>query len=621
MSVKFNKDAMLKHRFWVIASLTILLTLGGLFYLALYGSEDANKKRSKYKTDLGQLKNAKGQSSSQVIEFYGKEVDKAKSNESTVWKDAYKAQDTLFIWPAEMEKKFEFLNGRFVTEIRISKLADERDWPPDSEFLMHGKLAVLENEWLEIKNRKGETVRMFRTPNPKITLADENKAIDWGNELINHNKQLFAVSYQSGRYFGDSLTDTERREFRLNYKAQVNEILKSVDPVDEKGNGVVQLRNWLYRPDKLPEDKERFIRFVTKDWNPRDDYSKEAWIAQENIWIQREIYRLIRAANDDISKFTMTSDAKKGSPYTFKNSYFEITLTLHGDKDNNKVTFKISNLLTRRQKLDLNFRVRMNMQGTDPEPVRISGLPLMPKGEKNDSHSQEIPYVKETELQRTGVYSVEQILTWETAAIKRIDHISIGSNEGVDISHSHRTYTLGLRPFDEKDKPKEEAGGKGPAAVGAPPPVGGVPGAGGGAGGNKTVLAHDLWTDRYTDVTEQSRRIPVAISLIVDQDHVNRVLTQFNNSKLRFVHSQVLLNHFAGSLQPALLAERKEAGAVGVAPMGIGPMGVGPMGVGPMGNVPGGGAGENETNIELVIYGVMTLYQRYPPRPAAEKRQ
>jgi hypothetical protein len=124
----------------------------------------------------------------------------------------------------------------------------------------------------------------------------------------------------------------------------------------------------------------------------------------------------------------------------------------------------------------------------------------------------------------------------------------------------------------------------------------------------------------------------VAVALIVDQDHVDRVLTHFNNSKLRFLELQVLLNHYTGSLTPPATTEQKEKGPEGYPP-GIRPKGFGfPGGLGGReGLIPGGpgrpaagnqpsGDGQNlETNMELVIYGVMTLYQRYPPRPQAEK--
>src|SRR5262245_61418870 len=49
MNVKFNKDALLKHRFWILASVTAILTLTGIFYLVVYGSEAAIKARVELK--------------------------------------------------------------------------------------------------------------------------------------------------------------------------------------------------------------------------------------------------------------------------------------------------------------------------------------------------------------------------------------------------------------------------------------------------------------------------------------------------------------------------------------------------------------------------------------------
>ena len=45
-----------------------------------------------------------------------------------------------------------------------------------------------------------------------------------------------------------------------------------------------------------------------------------------------------------------------------------------------------------------------------------------------------------------------------------------------------------------------------------------------------------------------------------------------------------------------------------------------PMGGG-TGATPAAAGSDTETNIELVFYGIMTIYQRYPPRPAAAKAQ
>ena len=466
--------------------------------------------------------------------------------------------------------------------------------------------------------------------------------------------RYLAVKYQVGKYFGDPLTQSERNLFALLYKNQIHPILQQVEPVDEKGNGVVQLRNWLYKspPEDNPTSLEAFpeeqgisapfIRYVTKPWNDAKDFSQEAWIAQENMWIQREIYDIIRKTNDSLSIFqrkdgqgfemTGKEAQAKDKALAFTNPYFEVSLVR--DSKNNNLLFTIKNRLPRRQRLDLSFAIQTsNKPGMKPEIIKVSGLPLFPAGDKanKDTLVQTIPPPKDTP--REGIYSVSQVLTWETAAVKRIDQISIGSNGGdVDgISHSQRTFYDSLRPFDDKDIGKDDAAAAGPG--GGPPPMkggstgknaaDGTPGGpkkAAGIGQNVGVLAHGLWRDRYVEVTAQSRRIPVAVVLIVDQDHVDRVLTQFNNSTLRFLETQVLLNHYPGSLQPPTAVDPKDGAATPGNPFRMKMPGFGP-GAGPAagpGGQPQPSAGQDmETNMEIVIYGIMTLYQRHPPRAAA----
>src|SRR5207249_422527 len=91
--------------------------------------------------------------------------------------------------------------------------------------------------------------------------------------------------------------------------------------------------------------------------------------------------------------------------------------------------------------------------------------------------------------------------------------------------------------------------------------------AAGGQGGElPDVLTekHKLIRNRYLEKSPQSRHVPVAVTLIVDQDHVDRVLTSFTNSKLRFLTSQVLLNRYPLTVAPdlrqyELLRQQREA--------------------------------------------------------------
>jgi hypothetical protein len=635
MAIKFNKEEILKHRFWVMIGVTACLTFTGIFYLQF--AVDADPYVATIKKGLAANGKTKGANSAQTIDAMSKDVEKAKKLESEVWSASYTKQASLFKWAPRVEAEYDFLKGKFATDIKISKAADAKDWPKDTETLVHGIFDDRQTDYLTIKNAKNESVKFFRmdTGMLKITNTEDSKAVNW-DDLNAHKKKLLAVSFQRGKYFADGLTNTERNLFQQTYRDQIQSVLRTVNPLDEKGNGVVQLRGWLYDKEKLPhetiKDGSKFIRYVTDDWELNKNFSKEAWIAQENIWIQQEIYNIIKAANDDLSVFKPEGaehakkakgwGEKRNQGYTFKNAYFSVELTL---KKDDSLVFKIKNLQKRRQKLDLNFSVKVNNgEGFEPEILPISGPPLAP----NQEHSQTFEFAKEGKLaKRNGIYSVEQVLTWETAAVKRIDHISIGSNDPSEFAHSQRTFPLGLRPFDDKDIVKADDPKMGKMGGERPinPPIGvGQVGPGGGAGANKTPLLMGLWTDRYVEVSEQSRRVPVAVALIVDQDHIDRVMTAFNNSRLRFLESLVLVNHYTGSLQPPLPDAAKDNMGLPPRPAfpGGGPRG-GIMGQ-PQQPVAGAGGGDLETNMEMVIYGVMTLYQRYPPppaRPAADKKQ
>lgn len=580
MKLDVNKEMLIKHRFWIVLGVTFCVILTGMLFAY---SEDAKKKQDEINAAL--LKgDVKGDfQGPTTIEVRQTDAKRAKDLESNVWSKAYKDQEKIYTWAPQVEAEFNFSNGKFANSIKIDPVSDPKSWPADSPTLIHGVLTNVQRDWFEIKDRKDKPVKIYLTQNivdpgakvmnVKIT---GQKDIQWGPAVGQFiNNKVFAVTYQVGKYFYDPLTISEQKTFGESYKTQIYPILEIVDPLDTEGNGVVQLRNWLFTREEFPPDGN-FIRYVNMPWNPNNDFSDEAWIAQENLWIQKEIYQIIRSANDKISKFEGKGGEKRGERYVFTNSYFELSLLLNADSS---VSLKIKNLLNKRQPIDLSFRVHMD-KSRKPEILKISDLPLAPAGDKGgkDSYVKTFPYKKD-EAPRKGIYSLEQVLSWETAAVKRIDHVSIGSNSGGDISHSQRTFLEPLRPFQMAGMPPAGAA-KAPAAAAD--------------GAMKGGFAHGLWPNRYVEVSEQSRRIPVAVVLIVDQAHVDRVLTAFNNSKLRFLDTQVLLNLYPQSLQP--LVGGREVGGTPGRPAG------------------GGGSQSLETNMEMVIYGIMTLYQRFPPR-------
>ena len=230
---------------------------------------------------------------------------------------------------------------------------------------------------------------------------------------------------------------------------------------------------------------------------------------------------------------------------------------------------------------------------------------------------------------RNTILGVQQVLTWQTAAVKRLDLISIGSNGGFE-EQSHSQPHLRREEGDAAQRASPCKGrltrreleapapvevkarrppGQGPNPPNKPGPRG-RPGPGPAAvGGNIGQLLYpEFWLFRYSDVSEQSRRIPVAVVIIVDQGHVDRVLTSFNNSKLRFLPTQVLLNQYPGSLQPPAPLAAEEGPAVPRFPTFPGGPRPNPMATAP--TQPKRHQRYRKANMELVIYGYMTLYQR-----------
>ncbi len=692
MAVKFDKDMLIKHRFWVLLGVSVPLVITAIFILITAVSADNEAKRKKLESTRKGL--TPGGSGPKVVQQLEEVAKERKAKETVVHEEAFKTQEVLFTWPLAMEDHFDFRNGFFATEVKIvSAPRSDDSWPADDESTRHGKVINVDEDTVVVAGKDKKETAFHRTYGVKVSRLEkkEGDRDQWGSI---REGDFLAITFYKSKYFYDPLTDSEQRMFVRNdegYRSQLDSILRIVDPVDKSGEGTVQYRGWFYQRGRLPHEDgsdHKFFTYVTGDengnWKADAPIYEEAWLAQEDLWIQRELFRIIREANDSVGKlryrggdpkkvlFVNPQGDDKSKPATFGNHYYELKFEWEGPK----LFVTASNQLARRQKLDMHFRVRFNKNNNiqlSTEKILVGGEPLEPKGAKGDTRKVEIA-LEPGGVQRTGIYEVEQVINWETAPVKRIDEIAIGwpANE---VAHSHRTFPQGSVPYKKVEKKEEKKAADAGSALGQP--MGGfdMKGFGGFGGGNTPqadVGVNGVLKDRYIEVSEQSRRVPVGLALIVDQDQVDRVLTSFNNSKLRFLTTQVLLNRYPNSVRPQLLvAGGKEGEGQPAPPMPMSqPMGglagstptpmsaTSPMtsasgppkGVGglsgssgysgsmrgppgvmsmPMGQPTGfaqmaapaaattGGSEELENNVEMVIYGIVTLYERYPKRKIA----
>jgi hypothetical protein len=281
---------------------------------------------------------------------------------------------------------------------------------------------------------------------------------------------------------------------------------------------------------------------------------------------------------------------------------------------------------------------------------------------------------------------VAQLFNPFTSPVVRINAFEIpGSPECVSFN-SHRTANLQLIPAAQfpVEAPKEGGAGGGgdnrpggglAGMSGMSGGRGGPMGAGtGGTGGGGDAAANDgsrtpnglINRNRYIAVTEQVRHMPVALSLTVEQAHVQDVLAAVANSRLRIQVTQVQWKRAEGLKRGEQVASgasgRGTGGGGGLFPGGmLGGSGSGrgpaappppaggmsgsdarpggrggmsgasfggpPVGgmsgtpFGGMGGFTGGGYGtptveQNDPNlIEVAVYGIAALYERYPPKP------
>ena len=181
MAAKFNKDMLVKNRFWVILSVTVVLAIFGLVYLQSVNADEEKKDALSELEKLKALKDPQGETS---IKAAGEIAEKAKGVESKVWSDAYAEQEPGFTWSDEIERKYTFSTGKFANEITVAKVGEREAWPEDAAGALYGILEKVAEDYLTIKarNKKDpkilEDVTIFRTKNAKITGPDD-KSLYW----------------------------------------------------------------------------------------------------------------------------------------------------------------------------------------------------------------------------------------------------------------------------------------------------------------------------------------------------------------------------------------------------------------------------------------------------------
>ncbi len=374
-------------------------------------------------------------------------------------------------------------------------------------------------------------------------------------------------------YFGDQLTDDDRTAFKRNdvYQNEFEELAELVKPTILAGG------NW--------QTVLRFVKFGAKFPSNED-----CWLALEDLCIQREMLMCVREVNQLLARFwdeTAKSEkelkehfqpASGEAVFRFVSPYWQLDLALAPTTQGKGNEYSVRGRLTNKSHRRLNvaridFMVSMSEGRAVPLPVEGQFL----------GYNQFIDF-KDKRLPggaaQPKILSIEQKLDARFVPVKRIEQIKLGY-------HSHRTADkpLVMGAVSEEEKKKTANAPPEGADPNAPPAAAGV---------EKSTSGIDRL--RYLTVTKQVRRMPIGVVLIVDQAHVQDILRAFANSRLHFQTTQVHLTRNRG----------QSPGAVAMPPA-------------PFGNMGGGAAGGEDSNtnlVEVAVYGLASIYEKFPPKPA-----
>jgi hypothetical protein len=593
-AAKIDKQMLIKHRFWILAGFFFLLVLIPLLVLTTsvsptIGAEEV--KLTQAKKTLNDIKNPKSDKWVDALKTADIEVNRRKNE---VWEQAWEMQKDMMTWPADLNDTFK----------------------------------------------------------------------------------------EKYKYFGDPIDGFEREDFSKHYESQLPELTKLVQMLEQDGKGgkgAVFFRNGWDSTLNL-----------AKSFAKHPPSSDDIWIAQEDVWVRRELLRIIRDANDSVAIFKEVKpkdaagakDKKEANPgaepagtvhKVFRNPNWELELTLaHNNKGQYFLRGRLTNISSRVQRRGMNFKVFLQErgEGSSYAPLFVDGLP-MKAGETVEIPETSVPDTATIQ----GLCGVEQVLTWLTAPVKRIDRLE-------PFVLSSRTCLRTLKPplFYKSDKKAALGSGeqipesmrlagqfsmneKAQAQSGAapPPPTDGP-------SGDSTLNGYPL--DRYVDRNEQVRHMPVGLVVIADEERIQDLLAAVANSKLRIQTTQVHWVHFRNKLQPNIEEEpslnnkpKRGERLIGKAPgrregapkpsrsTASLPGGVDPEGdLMKAGNLPGPetqatmGAGnaspspffgprmgsqtagankdsddEDMNLVEVAVYGIASLYERYPPKSAVAR--
>ncbi len=701
MAVKFDKEALAKHYFWLVSAGFLLLFMVLVALEAMY--EPGVKEKTEYE---GALKSVQGLSSGFKNEKFlpkweerFKEYEKDKNG---AWEKAWAPQSTIYDWPDAIREREALRSNAGQPVFPIYPNYNQVDAPipniiyPSMEFSDDERRTYKDAWYSEGFDRAWEF----------MTSAWKNpEAVSYSREVLDSKgeKKSAFVTYARFRKDGDGDVLQPNLPFKLAVPgsaiaggggggAASGDAMIPGGGAGKAGGGMSMPPGAGSAPGPATsaaagpsgnQAKDAFMaamrQFTSWQVNPSKE---EIWLLQEDYWIRRELINLLRESVASIATFHKVESrevAPAGADGRIKmaNAFWELDLILEngGRQISKRSRIKNVHLQQRPQPLaDPRTGIQVEFAFFQNGFRRVARVKLdgevLPFG-KDAAFAKDFPT---DGIDFTKPFDLVQVFTPGTSPIRLVEGLELPFN-------SHRTATNKL--VARKTLKKQGNTGGGGTGDGAAPAGGegaaGDPGAGmaamaammggpkgGPGGGAKTgdlTPYNKLDRARYVISTETCRHMPFAMKLTLDQSTLPTVITALSNSKLRVQVTQVQYQYIPfgasqsigggpGMGMPGM--GMPGAGMPGMPGMGRPGMGMPGMGGGPGPGMPGspGGPGGGRMGlpggdtggeggqamggpsapgasgsgsaladgnlVDVALYGIAVLYERFPEDPKAK---
>ncbi len=713
MAVKFDKELLLKHYFWIVSGVFLLLILILVVMEAINtpGTTEKTAFESGLKSVQGLTSGFKNDSFLPPWEARFKEYEEDKN---TVWAQAWAPQSTIYDWPDAIRERetikdptthqpnFPVYPNYFPYAIR-----DKSKGVYLFPLVIYPNMNFTDDERREYKDswysHQFDTAWTFMNTTWKNPINDQDTMkstflLDQQGDVLQPGLPFRLAVSGTGAPMG-GMGDGPGGGGKMGGpgmsmpggggggSAPISGAMPGMAGMSMPGMGGPGGANAAASP---ADAKGAFMAAMRKftAWQ-KTPSKEEIWILQEDYWIRRELLSLLRESVASIATFHPVPGehpvpAGASGRYKAANAFWELDLIFEngGRSISKKSTIRNVHIQQRPQPIadprtgiQTEFAFYQN-QFRKVTKIKMDGE-VLPFG-KGQPFPKEYP--NEGAVDFNKPFDLVQIFYPGTSPIRVLDSLELPFN-------SHRTTTSKLVA---RSTLKKEGSSTAAGATGAPGTDAGVPASGGDTGGSAMGMpgmtgpgasrasSVDLTPynkqlrSRYMISNKQCRHVPFAMKLTLDQSTLPTLITALTNSKLRIQVTQVQYQYIPFSTSSSIggmgMPGSGPGGMMGGKPgpgMGSGgypgmgfPGGPGAMKPGGfMGGVPGGfpapgggglpgasfpggafpGGGRNEEGgegprmadgsggagqtgaladgnlIDVAIYGIAVLYERFPP--------